>query len=211
MYGLSSERDPATTNDLRKGKNAEKGLYEIYKSINTHGYEPFWLNEKYDTFNLFDIVCYNKKLDKAKLAEIEGKNRQAFNTLLKNFNNPGSSEYENIHFANKKFYDLYSDKIIKSGISIIGRPFTIEELDAAVTIMLPLDGNIDFGLKVNIKKSIYDFYDFNRKKIKLDNGKDMYFNSRRTIKPMKREGCDTKPGYILNIPFEEAILNDYRF
>ena len=31
MYGLRSERDPATENDLRKGKNAEKDLYEIYK------------------------------------------------------------------------------------------------------------------------------------------------------------------------------------
>jgi hypothetical protein len=210
MYGLSSERDPATKNDLRKGKNAEKGLYEIYKSINTNGYEPIWMNEEYDTFNLFDIVLFNKKLDKAKLQEIEGKNRQAFNTLLKNHNNPSGSEYKNIHFANKKFYDLYSDKIIKSGISIIGRPFTKEELDDAVTIMLPLDGNIDFGLKVNIKKSIFAFYDFDRK-IKLENGKDMPFNSRRTMKPMKREDCDRKPGYVLNVPYEEAILNDYRF
>ena len=76
--------------------------------------------------------------------------------------------------------------------------------------MLPLDGNIDFGLKVNIKKSIFAFYDFDRK-IKLENGKDMPFNSRRTMKPMKREDCDRKPGYVLNVPYEEAILNDYRF
>ena len=58
---LASERDPATENDLMRGRRAEKALFDHWNIIDTKGHKLFWLNFERDSKQIFDFLAYNEK------------------------------------------------------------------------------------------------------------------------------------------------------